>query len=72
MIQLPLFDMTQPATKTPYEAHSEMMTNLQNALMAFYEDATGIQPEITGLQFPVRLPDGRLMIVQMKIQDDEL
>jgi predicted SnoaL-like aldol condensation-catalyzing enzyme len=65
MIQLQLFDMRQ---KTPYEQHSEMMAALRHAFLLFYQDATKMEPEVTGKRFFVTLPDGRRMTVQMEVE----
>ena len=46
----------------------EVFKTLENAYALYWRNMTEIQPEITGMSFPLRLPDGRILQVRMELK----
>ena len=46
----------------------EVFNALETAYALYWRNMTEIKPEITGMSFPLRLPDGRILQVRMELK----
>lgn len=65
MNQLSLFSL-MPKKAIPNDI--EVFKALENAYALYWRNMTEIQPETTGMAFPLRLPDGRILQVRMELK----
>ncbi len=65
MNQLSLFSL-MPKRSIPTDI--EVFEALEKAYALYWRNMTEIQHEITGLAFPLRLPDGRILQVRMGLK----
>jgi hypothetical protein len=49
----------------------EVFNALETAYALYWRNMTEIQPETTGMSFPLRLPDGRVLDVRMHIRESK-
>lgn len=68
MNQLSLFSL-MPKKAIPNDI--EVFKALENAYALYWRNMTEIQPETTGMAFPLRLPDGRILDVRMHIRESK-
>lgn len=66
MNQPSLFSL-MPKEATPTSI--EVFHALEHAYDLYWRNMTEIQPEITGASFPLKLPDGRILYVRMRLDN---